>query len=190
MTACLPDTAAACSMANLGSGRPPAVVAENIEKIIDAENAALRPRSAREAVADLVGRFAGTIAFVAVHLVAVAFWVVGNGGIVAEIGVFDPYPYPLLGTVTSVEAVVLAAFVLMKQNRMSAAADRRAHLDLQVNLLTEREATRIIQMLERLSADHGVEQHQDAESRELREPKAVEHLVDELERRIDTAQDG
>jgi uncharacterized membrane protein len=55
----------------------------------------------------------------------------------------------------------------MKQNRMGAIADRRDHLDLQVNLLTERRATRIIQMLERLSAHLGLEQHGDPDSSEF-----------------------
>jgi len=48
--------------------------------------------------------------------------------------------------------VLIAAFVLMKQNRISVIVDRRDHLDLQINLRTERQATQIIQMLDRLSA--------------------------------------
>ena len=79
---------------------------------------------------------------------------------------------------------MLAAFVLMKQNRMSVIADRRDHLDLQVNLLTERKATQIIQMLDRLSLHVGIEQNPDADSRELGRYVAVEHLVDALERRL------
>ena len=62
---------------------------------------------------------------------------------------------------------MIAAFILMKQNRMGIVADRRDHLDLQVNLLTERRATRIIRMLELLSVYLGVEQHRDPESSEL-----------------------
>ena len=58
----------------------------------------------------------------------------------------DPFPYPLLSSITSLEAVLLAAFVLMKQNRLEMVADRRDHLDLQVNLLTEQRATQIIQI--------------------------------------------
>jgi uncharacterized membrane protein len=50
---------------------------------------------------------------------------------------------------------LLAAFVLMKQNRMGMVADRRDHLDLQVNLLTEQRATQIIQMLDWLSTRLG-----------------------------------
>jgi uncharacterized membrane protein len=82
------------------------------------------------------------------------------------------------------------AFVLMKQNRMSVIADRRDHLDLQVNLLTERKATQIIQMLDRLSLHVGVDQHSDPDSRELGRHVAVEHLVDALERRLPDAPRG
>jgi uncharacterized membrane protein len=56
------------------------------------------------------------------------------------------------------EAVLIAAFVLMRQNRIGMIADRRDHLDLQVNLLTERRATQVIRMLNRLSTHLGVEQ--------------------------------
>jgi uncharacterized membrane protein len=68
----------------------------------------------------------------------------------------------------------------MKQNRMSIIADRRDHLDLQVNLLTERQATQIIQMVDRLSTHLGVEQHHNKDSRELGRHVAVEHLVEEV----------
>ena len=90
--------------------------------------------------------------------------------------------YPLLSSTTSLEVVLLAAFVLIKQNRMSTVADRRYHLELQVN--PERETTRIIQMLDRVSSHLGLEQHRDADSREMNQHIAVEHLVDELDRRI------
>ena len=73
--------------------------------------------------------------------------------------------------------MLLAAFVLIKQNRLSTVADRRYHLELQVN--PERETTRIIQMLDRVS-HLGLEQHRDADSREVNQHIAVEHLVDEL----------
>jgi uncharacterized membrane protein len=86
--------------------------------------------------------------------------------------------------ITSLEAVLIAAFILMKQNRMGVIADRRDHLDLQVNLLTERRATRIIQMLEMLSAHLGLEQHGDPDSSELAQHVAVEHLVEELHSRL------
>jgi uncharacterized membrane protein len=63
-----------------------------------------------------------------------AGWGIVNAGIFSQIPLFDPFPYSLLSSITSLEAVWIAAFVLMKQNRMSVIADRRDHLDLQVNL--------------------------------------------------------
>ena len=133
----------------------PASVAENIDKIIRVENNVLERRSGREAVTDAIGGFVGTVAFVVWQLVTFIGWIVVNAGKVPGIRPFDLFPYPLLSSITSLEAVLLAAFVLMKQNRMSVIADRRDHLDLQVNLLTERKATQIIQMLDRLSLHLG-----------------------------------
>jgi len=163
---------------------PPASVAENVEKIIRVENETLRPRSRSEAVTDAVGGFVGTMSFVVAQLVVFAAWIVVNAGKFAQLAPFDPFPYPLLSSITSLEAVLLTAFVLMKQNRMGMVADRRDHLDLQVNLLTEQRATQIIQMLDRLSTRLGVDQHQDEVSRELGRHVAVEHLVEEVHSRL------
>jgi uncharacterized membrane protein len=168
----------------------PVSVTENIDKIVRAEEDAIRRRTRGEAFAEAIGSFVGTLPFVLLQLLAFIGWVVVNAGMIPGVTVFDPFPYPLLSSVTSLEAVLLAAFVLMKQNRMSVIADRRDHLDLQVNLLTEREATQIIQMLDRLSTHFGVEQHHDADTRELGRHVAVEHLVDELHRRLPNVPGG
>jgi uncharacterized membrane protein len=166
------------------ASRAPASVAQNVEKVIQVENETQRPRSRSEAVTDTIGGFVGTISFVIAQLVVFALWIVVNAGTVPQLAPFDPFPYPLLSSITSLEAVLLAAFVLMKQNRMVMVADRRDHLDLQVNLLTEQRATQIIQMLERLSTRLGVNQRQDETSRELARHVALEHLVEELHKRL------
>jgi uncharacterized membrane protein len=165
-------------------GRAPESVAENIETVIRVENEALQPRSSSEAITDVISEFVGTIAFVALQILASGGWVIVNAGKIPWITPFDPFPYPLLSAITSLEAVLIAAFILMKQNRMGIVAHRRDHLDLQVNLLTERRATRIIQMLERLGAHLGVEQHHDPKSSELTQHVAVEHLLEELHSRL------
>jgi len=133
---------------------------------------------------DAIGGFVGTISFVVTQCLLFVAWIIVNAGTIPQLTPFDPFPYPLLSSITSLEAVLLTAFVLIKQNRMAVIADRRDHLDLQVNLLTEREATQIIQMLDRLSAHFGVDQHHDADSRELGRHVAVEHLVEEVHSRL------
>ncbi len=62
------------------------------------------------------------------HAPLVASWAAVNAGFVPGIPAF-PYPFGLLGMLFSLEGVLLAAFVLMKQNRMSARAEQRSHLD-------------------------------------------------------------
>jgi uncharacterized membrane protein len=119
--------------------------------------------------------------------VASAAWIIVNAGTVPQIAPFDPFPYPLLSSITSLEAVLLAAFVLMKQNRLGMVADSRDHLDLQVDLLTEQRAAQIIQMLDRLSAPLGVDQYHDETSRELARHVAVERVVEELRSRLPDA---
>ena len=70
---------------------------------------------------------------------------------------FDAYPFLLPGMVVSVEAVLLSAFVLMKQNRMSQRVDQRDHLNVQLDLLAEEEITKMLglqrAMCERLGID-------------------------------------
>ena len=164
--------------------RAPASVAENVIRV---ESETLRPRSRSEAITDTIGGFVGTISFVIAQLVAFAAWIIVNAGTVPQLAPFDRFPYPLLSAITSLEAVLLAAFVLMKQNRLGMVADRRDHLDLQVNLLTEQRATQIIQMLDRLSTRLGVDQNHDETSRELARHVAVEHVVEELHSRLPDA---
>jgi uncharacterized membrane protein len=167
--------------------RAPASVAENIERILRVESEALQPSSRSVAIADAIGGFIGTIPFVVLQLVVFLGWVVVNAGLIPQIAPFDPFPYPLLSSTTSLEAVLIAAFVLMKQNRMGVVADRRDHLDLQVNLLTAQRATQIIQMLDRLSTRLGVDQRHNDDSRELGRHVEVEHLVEELHSRLPDA---
>jgi uncharacterized membrane protein len=162
---------------------PPASVAENIDKIIRVEKEAMEARSHGEAMIDAVGSFVGTLRFVVVQVAVCVGWMVWNAGWPGH-RAFDPFPYPLLATITSVESVMIAAFVLIKQNRLGAIVDRRDHLDLQVNLRTERQATQIIQMLDRLSVHIGLNHDHDADGLELGQHVEIEHLVDELHRRL------
>ena len=56
----------------------------------------------------------------------------------------------------SLEAIFLALFVLASQNRLARQSDMRAHLNLQVDLLAEREMTAVLRLLLDLTAHLGV----------------------------------
>jgi uncharacterized membrane protein len=156
-------------------------VARNIDEVIRLEEEERRRRPPSSRIADAVARLAGTPWFIAAHAVAIAAYVAANAGMVPGVAPFDPFPYGLLGGFFSLEGVLLAAFVLMKQNRADAHDEERAHLDLQVSLLAEQEVTKVIQMLDRISTALGIEaQVVDEEARELGEITAVGGLASRL----------
>jgi uncharacterized membrane protein len=69
---------------------------------------------------------------------------------------------------------------------MSLRADRRSHLDLQINLLAEKEVTKVIQLLQAVSRHMGIEHHvSDSETRELAKDTAVEGLARDLRKNLE-----
>jgi uncharacterized membrane protein len=87
--------------------------------------------------------------------------------------------------ILALEAVLLASFVLIRQNRMSEMADQRSHLDLQINLLAEREATKVIQLLQRMSEHLGIkDQIMDPEVSELSKDTEVEDVAHDLQENL------
>jgi uncharacterized membrane protein len=95
---------------------------------------------------------------------------------------FDP-SFVILAMVASVEAIFLSTFILITQNRMSAVADKRAELDLQVSLLAEHEVTKLAAMVSAIAGRLGVETEVDAELEEVKEDIAPERVLDEIEER-------
>ncbi len=172
-------------MAQSAPPEPPPTAQHNIETVVRLEEETTRDRRWSDRLADAIATFSGTITFALLHLVWFALWAVVNTRLIPGIPAFDPYPFQLLAMIVSLEAVLLSTFVLIKQNRMGLRADRRSHLDLQINLLAEKEVTKVIQMLERISARLGAsEEVVDAEARELGEVTAVDDLAHELQTKL------
>ncbi len=170
--------------------KTPSIVGRNIDRVLRLEKSALNRRSSSEVLADGVAHFAGTLAFVLIHVALIAAWVLLNSGAFQSVHPFDRYPYNFLSTIVSCEAVFLAAFVLMKQNRESKLADRRDHLDLQVNLVAERESSLVIQMLDQISRKLDIPaQPGQEEALALSRTATLERLVEELHARFPDTDD-
>ena len=163
---------------------PDAVVA-NVNAVAAGEESVAAQRTPIERIGDTIGGFVGTLPFVGVQLAGVAAWITVNAGLISHVPAFDPFPYSLGGTMLSLEGVVLAAFVLMRQAHEGELSERRSHLNLQANLLVEQEVTKLIQMLTRQSAADGTEHVVvDDEARAMAQSTAIERLTDELDRRL------
>jgi uncharacterized membrane protein len=168
-----------------GSPGAPTRVMRNVEAIARLEAQASQARSLDERVSDAIAGFVGTMRFVLLHIAWFAIWATVNTGLVPFIPAFDPYPFQLLCMIVSMEGVLLSTFVLIKQNRMSARSDERAHLDLQVSLLAEQEITKVIQMLARISTQLGIEERVvDGEARDLGQVTAIGELARGLRDRL------
>lgn len=160
----------------------PHLLADNIRELYARHHVSTRQRPLHVRLADGISRFSGSIGFVGLHVAWFAVWILVNIGIAGYLG-FDPFPFGLLTTIVSLEAIFLTAFVLLSQNRMQAVADRRAELDLHINLLAERETTVILAKLARIEARLGIEAptseaRMTRELIQLTDPAAI---LDELE---------
>ena len=136
--------------------RSASLLRRNIAAIADIEREALDRRTVAGRFSDALTRATGSAPFALVHLVWFTVWLAINSGHVRWIKAFDPFPFSLLTLVVSLEAIFLTVFVLMSQNRMARQADKRAHLDLQVDLLAEQELTLILFLVRSLCEKEGV----------------------------------
>ena len=93
----------------------------------------LAARSRAEQFSDWIATTIASGPSLLIHLTWFVAWVVVNAGLFPRL-VFDPFPFSFLTMTVSLEAIFLALFVLASQNRLSRQSDKRAHLDLQVNL--------------------------------------------------------
>ena len=111
-------------------------IKENIDLVLKMEHDFLARRSFKDRLADLVGDFSGSMLFVLSHALIFLLYFLVNTALIPGIRPFDPFPFPLLSMVVSVEAIFLSVFVLMKQNRMSRRAAIPAHIDFEKKKVT------------------------------------------------------
>ena len=130
----------------------PNQVQDHIDTILRHEQEFMARRTASERLGDGIAGFVGSLRFVLMHLCFFLCWIIVNSLRVAGIPHFDPFPFSLLGTWVSLEAILIASFILMRQARLARRADERDHLMLQILLLTEKEITAVVRMNRRWQA--------------------------------------
>jgi uncharacterized membrane protein len=159
---------------------------KNIRTIAALEHEVLHNRSFGNRVSDAITHFSGTLAFIVLHGLWFAVWIMVNEGWIPHVAVFDPYPFNFLTLIVSLEAIFLSTFVLMSQNRMAYQADRRAQLDLQINLLAEQETTTILQLIQRIYRHLGVDIDTSEKVNQFTKETDIPTLVNELDKKLPT----
>jgi uncharacterized membrane protein len=99
-----------------------------------------RANSLQNRIADKITTFAGSMAFVYLHVVWFVLWIVFG-----TVFGFDGYPFGLLTMIVSLEAIFLSTFVMISQNR--ADSKRQVIADHQW-LLVQEEDKQNCQLLE------------------------------------------
>lgn len=156
-------------------------VEQNISCVADLERSIEDSRTLTDRIADVIGDFSGTMTFVIIHVVWFLVWFLINTGVVPGVHRFDPYPFILLAMIVSVEGVLLSTFVLMKQNRMQHKVDLRDHLNLQIDLLAEKEVTKTLQLLQAICRKLDIpEGERDSELQEMANITSVDSLAERI----------
>ena len=151
---------------------------QNVDSILKLEEAAREQRTSTDRIAEGIANFCGSMRFVWVHVVWFGGWIVFN--ILPGVPHVDPFPYTFLTLVVSLEAIFLSTFILISQNHDTRISERRSHLDLQLNLLSEQENTKMIRMLKEIALKLGVEVD-DPHLQTLEQETRPEKLVEQLE---------
>ena len=150
----------------------------NIEALEERRRQEAATATRQERLAEAITSFTGSMQFVYLHLALYAAWILINLGVLPGLPKFDP-SFVILAMEASVEAIFLSTFVLISQNRTAAAADKRANLDLQINLLAEHELTKLTEVVTAIAARLDV--RLDAEIDEVKKDIAPEAVLDELD---------
>ena len=159
----------------------------NIAAVAKLERESERRKSRFDRVIDGVRAIAGSPYFIIFHAGWISAWIFYNRGSRA----FDPFPFSFLNMTVAVEAIVLSSFVLMAQDRMTREADRRAHLNLQVDLLAEQELTAILRVVVAIAERAGIDVKTEVpEIERLRAHTDVHKLAMSLERQLGTKADS
>ena len=153
----------------------------NVELIRRLEESAKEERTRSDLVAEAIANFCGSMTFVWVHVVWFGAWIAINA--VPGIRHLDPCPFTFLTLVVSLEAIFLSTFILISQNHDTKISERRNHLDLQINLLSEQENTKMIVILQAIAAKVGAEVGEDPHLNALSEETEPESLVRQIEAR-------
>jgi uncharacterized membrane protein len=163
------------------SGPSNQILARNIAALREVRRRDLRQRTRQQRLADAITSFAGSMRSVYLHAALFGGWLLLNSGVLGPGLVFDPYPFVMLAMFASVEAIFLSSFVLVSQNRQAELEARRDELELQINLLAERELTKLIAVVDDVARHLGVATRQH-ETEPLKHEVTPNQVLEEIER--------
>jgi uncharacterized membrane protein len=163
-------------------------ISQNIETILAFYTREEQKISRSQRHLENISGFVGRPLYLGSILTFVSLWVLANV-FARQFGLvqFDPPPFFWLQGIVTLGALLTATVVLIKQNRLAKIAEQRAHLDLQLNLLTEQKTTKLIDLIEELRHDLPmVKNRHDPEAAALQQPTDPHMVLAALDERRET----
>ena len=166
------------------SANLPSSAKENLDVLSQFKDREEAQISGLQLAIERVSRFVGSPAFFAFAVAFIAMWIAVNvWGMNHGWRHFDAPPFSWLQGIVSCNALLLTVAVLIRQNRMAQVAEHRAHLDLQINLLTEQKVTKLLQIMDAprrgLAALHGRPHDDVSEMTKPADTHALMHAIKE-----------
>ena len=157
----------------------PSSAQENLDLLANFKDREEAQISGLQLAIERVSRFFGSPAFFLFAVLFIAAWIALNAwGVHAGWRHVDTPPFFWLQGLVSSNALLLTVAVLIRQNRMSQMAEHRAHLDLQINMLTEQKVTKMLQIIDQLRKDlTALRGRPDAEVSEMSKPADAHALM-------------
>lgn len=143
-----------------------------------------KKRTFAEKVADTMTGLFGSIPFIILNALWFIVWIILNLEILEGIEPFDPFPFGLLTMIVSLEAIILSISVLISQNREQMINDLREEIDLEIDLITESEVTKVMEILAKIAEKNGIDLSADPEFAEMVKPLHSEKIEHSLEKEI------
>ena len=157
-------------------------VNQNIADILELEQRETAAQSGAQRLLEAVSRRAAQPSYLLVVLLLVTGWILVNGfGRRLGLTPFDPPPFQGLQGLLTLIALLTATSVLIGQRRQAKLLEQRAHLDLQINLLTEQKVTKLIHLLEELRNELSADPvRHDPHTAELKKPTDAAQVLSAL----------
>jgi uncharacterized membrane protein len=159
---------------------------QNVRKIARLEQSYNQERTLGECVADKFASFVGSWPFIIGQSAILGLWVILN--ITAWIKHWDPYPFILLNLTLSFQAAYAGPIIMMSQNRQTRLSERRNHLDLQINLLSEQENTQMLHLLRKIAERLEIDYSDVPELSAMEETVEPTNLLQQIEKTVEGKQ--
>lgn len=141
-------------------------------------------RNSTERLADWMTSRFGSMRFLMMNVLLFIVWIIPNVGLVPAITPFDPYPFSFLTMIVSLEAIALAIVVLISQNRAERVADIREEIDLQLDVITEEEVTKVMALVAYLAEQQGLNTKEDQQLQSMLQQLDVTKISRVLEKQL------